>query len=520
AEKIVSRKIVADASFCVESGSVLGILGESGSGKTLIALTLAGLLAGGVIVHHGVLRFNNQRIDLAKRRGLDKLRGHGILLIPQSSSGALHPYRSLRGQIKEANRKADVQHLLSTVGIDPLHASSRPNQLSGGMKQRALLAVALAIKPHLMILDEPTEGLDPATKWDMLLTLGSLIKSLETAVILITHDIESLAALEEILGRSRVRTALLYNKTINTFANVGELTKFIENTYQFPELCHESTGHNRGTELMEAHPRSVAVHDAGIRRTSLFSSTFQSVPARERNQNENKLLELNSVTKRYPAGLKALDGISLYLNSGENGGLIGKSGAGKSTLLKCIAGIEPLTAGKIVRKTNKIQLLWQDPYISLNPYLTAKEIILDPARKTTQVDRINKIVEMLELDEEILSKHPWELSGGQCQKVALARALTPLPHILLADEPFSGLFPPARRKLVKVLKHFCYEEGITLFVASHNFEVIKDLTDRLWVLEKGKIIEEGPTDNILLHPAHPETGAIIEAASRFTKLLS
>lgn len=477
--KVAQREIVSRASFSVERGSILGILGESGSGKTLIALTLAGLLARGVIVHQGVMKFDGREIDLTKPSCLGKLRGSGIFLIPQSPSGALHPYRSLQSQIQEINRKTDVPDLLSRVGLDPSYASSLPRQLSGGMKQRSLLSMVLAMKPLLAILDEPTEGLDPVTKWDVLSTLASLVRSIDMGVILITHDIESLAALKEMLGHDSVQMALLRRKQLHFLNDIRNIE---------------------------------------VTRTDVM--TCQFVLGEVKHSPSKRLLELDSVTKKYPGRGKALDGVSLWLGEGEHSGIIGKSGAGKTTLLRCIAGIEPITNGRITRRARKIQLLWQDPYSSLNPYLTAKEIIFELAKENKNTPRLNKILEMLKLDEEILSKHPWELSGGQCQRVALARVLTISPQVLLADEPFTGLYPPDRQMLVKALKEFCDEEGITLLVASHNLDIIRALTGRLWVLEKGRVIEQGLTESVLLSPSLSETAILVEAANRFSRLLS
>lgn len=494
--KILSRDIVKNASFYLEKGCILGILGESGSGKTIIALTLSGLLAKGIFIHSGTVYFNGKRIDLKENSNiLNSLRGRGILLLPQSPSAALNPYRSVEGQIKEVNPRIDVKNLLEIFGVHPSYASKNPFTLSGGMKRRVLLAIALALKPSLLILDEPTEGLDPVTKWEMLSLIKFMMESLDTGIILITHDIESLAAIEKMVGKDRFCTTLLHRNTLTAKGNIRELNNYLEKNYAFVNSVELSCGLHDGKRL-----------------------------------GNKPLFELESAKKEYRGGLKVLDNISLSLREGEWGGVIGRSGAGKTTLLKCIAGIESLTEGNFkwkgtslnpfpYRLKGQIQMLWQDPYVSLNPYLTALEIISEPSKGKETSSRIKQIIDMLGIEEEFLARYPWELSGGQCQKVALARVLVSRPKLLLADEPFSGLFPFDKKRLIKALKVFCIEEGITLFIASHDLGLVKSMVDKVWVMEKGRIVEHGLTEKVFSRPSHPETVSLLDFGCRFFQIL-
>jgi peptide/nickel transport system ATP-binding protein len=256
-------------------------------------------------------------------------------------------------------------------------------------------------------------------------------------------------------------------------------------------------------------------------------------PVVTRTQKEQrKLLEINSLEKSYAKTSKVLDGISFSLEEGKNGGFIGRSGVGKTTLLKCIAGIEPFNKGVLMwegkefnpfpyRFQGEVQLLWQDPYVSLNPYLMSKDIIVEPLGNIKDAkDKLLEIIETVGLVEDSLYKYPWELSGGQCQRVALARSLIKRPRLLLLDEPFSGLYPPDRRKLTHVLKKFCSEKGITLLVASHDLTVVETLTNQVWVLDKGMIVEQGEPQKVFINPAHSETVALVEASKRFSNLLN
>jgi len=496
--KIVNRQITRSVSFTLEPGQVLGVLGESGSGKTLIALTLTGLLGRGVNIQRGVVCFNGNKIDLVRSyHKLSTFRGRGIFLLPQSPAGALHPYRSVKSQLQEIGRNVDPKDLLRRVGVSENHAFKVPSRLSGGMQRRILLAMAIAIRPILLIADEPTEGLDPITKWEILRVFQDLMRSNNTAVLFITHDVESLAALEQLVGPDRFRVALFKQGIIDIRNSVRELK-----------------------ELMARNHGKL-----------WFSLTGTEVQIKESKR--YKLLELDSLEKTYPETSKVLNSISFSLEEGQNGGFIGRSGVGKTTLLKCIAGVEPFTKGKLkwqgkkfnpfpYRFKGKVQLLWQDPYVSLNPYMTAKEIIIEllvGSRKDV-MHKLHRITEIVGLEEDSLHKYPWELSGGQCQRVALARALIKTPKLLLLDEPFTGLYPLDKHKLAQILRKFCLDEGITLLVASHNFTIIEALTDWVWVMEKGKIVEQGKPKEVFLNPVHPATASLVKAAQGFWSLFA
>jgi len=493
--KILNRQITRGISFSLEPGQILGVLGESGSGKTLIALTLTGLLGKGVNIHRGVVWFNGNKVDLVKSfHRLSSFRGRGIFLLPQSPAGALHPYRSIKSQFQEINRNIAPEALIEIVGIPGTYASKVPSRFSGGMQKRIMLAMAIATRPLLLIADEPTEGLDPVTKWEMLRVLQNLMRSNNTAVLFITHDIESLAAMEQLVGIDHFKVALFHHGVMDIRSSIRELKGLIE-----------------------------------INHTKLGSS-FSDNEAQTTEPKLCKLLEVVSIEKTYPETSKVLNGISFILEEGKHGGIIGKSGAGKTTLLKCIAGVEPFSKGSIkwqgknfnpfpYRFKGEVQLLWQDPYVSLNPYIPAKDIIIEPLGNNKDAKhKLCKITEIVGLEEDSLHKYPWELSGGQCQRVALARALIRTPRLLLLDEPFSGLYPPDRHKLAQILRKFCLDEGITLLVASHNFTIIEALTDWVWVIEKGKVVDQGKPKNVFLNPSHPETTSLVKAAQNFLNL--
>ncbi|HPW74277.1 MAG TPA: ABC transporter ATP-binding protein [Methanothrix sp.] len=522
----------------IDKGDCLAIIGESGAGKSTLGLFIMGLLSSGTV--RGEVLLNGRDLLQLNEDELRRLRGGEMAMVFQNIEDALDPVQRAGDQIIEAisiHRKAssaeEMRRLLLAVGLGAEKAESYPHQLSGGEKQRVCIAMALANDPDLIILDEPTASLDAMTKMDIIHLLQSALHG--RMALLITHDI-SLAQ------RLANRLAVLYAGRIMEVGDTSQILGSPAHPYtrglvrSYPAICrakdlqgipgmmsHGLAGcpfHDRCTQrieicktevplLEEVRGRLVACHRGGI------------VPLLE-------VRELSVSFGSYPA----LSGVDLTLYEGETLAVVGESGSGKTTLSKAIMGLcqegsgEIFLEGERVGKRDasfysRVQMIFQNPKESVSHRMTVLDAVLEPLNvmqrgsPEERVARAKQVLRQAELpvNDRFLAKYPHQLSGGEVQRVAIARALALRPKLLIADEPTSALDPSVQAKILKLLLNLQERMGLGILLVTHDIAVARKVSDRIVVLLKGRIVEEGATDEILISASHPYTQTLIESAS-------
>jgi peptide/nickel transport system ATP-binding protein len=490
---------------------ILAVTGESGSGKSMTALSVMGLLPQGATAT-GRITLDGTAILSAPEAHLCKLRGASMGMVFQEPMTALNPLRTIGDQVAEtirihtprADAKALAQQALARVELPPdrFPMSRYPHELSGGQRQRVVIAMAIALRPKLLIADEPTTALDVTTQAQILKLLQRLVDEDGMGMLLITHD---LAVVADIADRIAVMRAGVVVET-------GE-TRHL--------LAHMS------------HPYTRMLFAASTHR-----------PARSTAAPGKPLLSVENVSRDYPlyrglfgpaTAIRAVERVSFTVAEGERVGLVGESGCGKSTLTRAILGLDPVQEGCItlagqpvhtgtaanraVRR--QMQAVFQDPYGSFNPRHRVGRLICEPFHLLDTPPqghaRDNAIAEALRavgLSPTDAGKYIHEFSGGQRQRIAIARALIIKPKLILLDEAVSALDVSVRAQILDLLADLSARLRLAFLFISHDLAVVRGLTDRVLVMQKGRIVEQGPTAQVLNHPEHPYTCALLAAAPR------
>ncbi|MFJ2088938.1 dipeptide ABC transporter ATP-binding protein [Streptomyces sp. NPDC087901] len=516
-----TTQAVSGVDLTIAAGETVAVVGESGSGKSTTAHALLGLLPAGGRITAGTVRFDGEELTALDDRRLRKVRGRDIALVPQDPAVSLNPVQRVGDQVAEvllihglAGRKeaaAAATDILELAGMpEPaLRARNFPHQLSGGMRQRALIAIALAGRPRLIVADEPTSALDTTVQQRILDHLQKLSRESGTAVLLISHDLAVAAARAD-------RIIVM-----------------------------------RGGEVVEAGPAEQVTAEPRHEYTRLLLDAVPGAPnqrrtvARDREaatEGPRPLLVAEDLVMDYPLPrtggsggrtLRALDGVGFTVPVGRTVALVGESGSGKSTAARLALRLLRPSAGRIEFDGRDItaaperelralrrgaQLIHQNPYAALDPRLSVERIVEEPLRvfrtegRTARLARVRALLDRVALPAHLHERRPATLSGGQRQRVAIARALALEPRLVVCDEPLSALDVSVQARILALLEELQAELGIAYLFITHDLAVVRQIADEVLVLKDGRIVESGKTERLFTSPQHEHTKALLHAA--------
>ena len=507
-------RAVDDISFSIEKGKTLSLVGESGSGKSVTALSILQLLPEGTVRYpdNSSIKFEDGEIIDCSKKTLTSLRGNRVSMIFQEPMTSLNPYQKVGFQIDEtliihkkySKREAREKtlDLLRKVRIpEPeIKVDSYPHQLSGGQRQRVMIAMALANEPDLLIADEPTTALDVTVEKALLELLSDLQKEFGMSILFITHDLN-------IVKRFSDEVCVMKGGKIVESGDVDDLF------------------------LNPKHPYTIKLLDSIPPKKEIFNLDKEILL-------DGKEVDINYPIKKNLLGqttesLNAVKKANIRIYRGSTTGLVGESGSGKSSLARALLGIES-SEGKVIfddvdilkssssenRKFKKdFQIVFQDPFGSLSPRMTIGEIVGEGLRvhepnldKDERGKRIINALDDVELDSSYFSRFPHELSGGQRQRVAIARAIILEPKLILLDEPTSALDVSIQMQILKLLKDLQSRLGLSYLCISHDLKVIRFLSDYVYVMKDGNIVEDGISDELFEKPQHPYTRELLDAS--------
>jgi peptide/nickel transport system ATP-binding protein len=543
-------KAVRGASFRVRQGATMAIVGESGSGKTVVSQAIMGILPKVGKIAKGEMLFSDPRtpgkiIDIAKldRDGKEmrQIRGGQISIIFQEPMTSLSPLHTVGNQVSEAlELHRDVtrevaldltQEMLRLVGFpDPKKAlKTYPFELSGGLRQRAMIAMALVCRPALLIADEPTTALDVTIQAQILKLIHDLQGELDMAVLLITHDLGVVANVAK-------EVVVMYHGAVVESGTIEDIFKAPENPYLKALL--------RAVPRYDMKPGERLVP---IREIPHADARYL-MAARTHTMTAGPLLAVDHLTKAFEirksgffaSGIaprvKAVDDVSLLIERGECLGLVGESGCGKTTLSKKLLGALTPDGGEVTYYDQgkpvdvlglkgkmmtlfrrRVQFVFQDPFGSLNPRMTVFDIISEPlvihgiGTPDQRREMVKELVTLVGLDVRYLKRYPHSFSGGQRQRIGIARALALRPDLLICDEPVSALDVSIQAQILNLLKDLKAQLGLTYLFISHNLAVVDYIADRIAVMCKGRIVELAPRAALFRNPVHPYTQALLSA---------
>lgn len=501
--------LVKNCCFQLEMGKTTALIGESGSGKSLTALAILRLLPEAISVDPNTqIVLDNQNLCVFSESKMQKIRGNKIAIVFQDPMTSLNPVMTIHSQMEEAfskqltsqYKKQEILKLLNRVKIsDPERICNQyPHQLSGGMKQRIIIAMALAHRPHILIADEPTTALDVTIQAEILELLSELQKDLNMSMLFITHD---LAVASEI-----AHSILVMRK--------GEL---IERGSVKQLLNHPQKKYTQ---------QLISVAPAKVLEPICFGN--------------KKILQIKNLTVSFPiskgllrrrvGSFKAVDDISFDLRQGETLALVGESGSGKTTVGKTILNLIQPTMGEVIYNEkinmhcNTIQMIVQDPFAAMNPRMKVVDIIKEGllAQKIGHTEeekqtKINDVLAQVELSLDYKNRYPHQLSGGQRQRVCIARALAVNPKILICDEPTSSLDVWHQAHLIDLLIQLQSEYGLTYLFITHNLSIVRSMAHTVAVMLKGRIVEYGDKNTVLDNPQHPFTKQLLQAVPKLRR---
>ncbi|QAY71595.1 dipeptide ABC transporter ATP-binding protein [Xylanimonas protaetiae] len=529
-------RAVDGVSFTVHSGQCVAIVGESGSGKSVTARTLLGLTGPRSTVTADRLEIDGEDATALSEPRWRTIRGGRIGMVLQDALVSLDPLRTVGAEIAEVLRTHQVVprartrertiDLLTAVGVPrpDVRAEQYPHQLSGGLRQRALIASAIAGDPRLIIADEPTTALDVTVQAQVLDTLAARVAE-GSGLLLISHDLAVVAGIADHVLVMRDGVVVESGPTAQVLGAPRE-------EYTRSLLTAVPSASSRGFRLVR--PSAVDAPGGGANGERATTFVRERLPQRTPDASD-VVLQARHLTRSFANGRHgrhvAVDDVSFQLGAGETLGIVGESGSGKSTLVNLVLGfLEPEAGEVLVRgeawspqperarrpRRGLVQLISQDPLSSFDPRWTVDRVIAESTLRLglgadESRSRAVRLLRRVGLDESVLARHPRSLSGGQRQRVAIARALAPEPQVLVCDEPTSALDVSVQAQVLDLLAEIQADRGTSLVFVSHDLGVVHHVADRVLVLQDARVVEEGAVDDVLSRPGHEYTRRLVAA---------
>lgn len=517
---------VNDISFSINKGETFVLLGESGSGKSITAMSIMRLLPAAARINQGNIIFNGEDLLTLPEYTMRDIRGRKIAMIFQEPQTSLNPVLTVGQQIGETLKRhkglrGDAQNrksieLLTAVGIpEPeRRINEYPHQFSGGMKQRIMIAIALAGEPDLLIADEPTTALDVTIQAQVLDLLRQLQKETGMAILFITHD---LAVASEMADQVAV---MRYGKIVEQNSR---------------DLFYASPAHPYSQELFAALPNKAKRNDQAQSGQTVVDDKDREALLRVRDLKVHFPIK-KGLLKKTVGYVHAVDGVSIDIYSGQTLAIVGESGSGKTTFGKGILQLLHATDGNVVfdgqeltelkgkalrQKRSDIQVVFQDPYSSMNPRMLIADVIAEGMvaqgignSRQQRMKRVDELLEKVGLEPGHKDRYPHEFSGGQRQRICIARALAVEPKLIVCDEPTSALDVSVQAQILELLKDLQEHMGLAYLFITHNISVVEYLAHDVAVMYKGKIVEQGIVDDVLTNPQDPYTQKLLSAVPR------
>lgn len=535
--------VLHDVSFDIFPGEILGVVGESGAGKSMTGSAVTGLIEAPGRISGGTVELRGQRIDTLHGEDLRRIRGKRIGTIFQDPLTSLNPVytvgrhlvETIRTHMAVSEKDAEARALALLEEVEIPHAKERlaqyPHQFSGGMRQRVAIALALCAEPELIIADEPTTALDVSVQAQIIALLRRVCKERGAAAMLITHDMG-------VIAETADRVMVMYHGRVLETGAVRQVLDAPRDPYTQVLMAAIPSVHQRVERLPVPEVGGGPVAKA---------VPWTPKPADPATAGVLPLVEVKDLCKDYDlsAGwlarliaredkkiLKAADHVSFNIRKGTTFGLVGESGSGKSTVARMVAGLTPPTSGQIlfdgvdkwspaantVAMRRRFQMIFQDPYASLNPRWTVEQLIAEPLvvlgithSKEETAARVQEALQRVRMKPDDAKKYPHQFSGGQRQRIAVARALASQPEFIICDEPTSALDVSVQAQVLNLMRDLQDEFGLTYLLISHNLAVIRHMCDDIGVMQRGKLVEVGDSQLVLDDPQHPYTKDLMAA---------